>query len=128
MESSKFFKRIKEICDSKYKDYHIFLTSDNDEIYNKAILTFDKKCVIYDDEIIQHLDKNKDSKGCFSKIFSDNYILSQCTKMLFFTKNSNFGTIAALSACHKNIYDLYGDLVKKEDLLVLNDISNKKNK
>ena len=67
-------------------------------------LIFDESRIIYDDTTIQHLDR-KSIDNDNSKIFSDNIILSQKTKLLFISKHSNYGRIAALSAKHDNIYD-----------------------
>ena len=97
--------KIKKICDIKFNDYNIFLTSDNLKMYDEIIGVFDKSKVIYENSLIQHLDR-KSKNSDISKIFIDNYILSQETKTLFITECSNFGRIAALSCKHTNIYDL----------------------
>lgn len=95
--------KIKSICDLKFNNYNIFLTTDNDNIYNEIISIFDKSIVIYNHDLVQHLDR-KEINSDISKTFVDNYILSQKTKMLFISTHSNYGRIAALSCPHNNIY------------------------
>ena len=83
---------IKNNCDSKYNDYNIFFTTDNIDIVQIAneVFSFDK--VIYDNSLIQHIDR-KCIDADISKVFVDNYILSQKTVDLYITFNSNYGRI-----------------------------------
>tara|TARA_B100000965_G_scaffold44498_1_gene32586 strand:- start:126 stop:1040 length:915 start_codon:yes stop_codon:yes gene_type:complete len=96
--------KIKTKCDSLIDDYYVFLTTDSIGVVNHLKLIFDESRIIYDDTTIQHLDR-KSIDDDNSKIFSDNIILSQKTRLLFISKHSNYGRIAALSANHDNIYD-----------------------
>lgn len=108
--------RIKTTCDSYFHHeteepkYHIFLTSDYDKSYDECVRIWGgvdnaKSQIIYNTDIIQHLDRQAVSND-ISKVFVDNYILSQNTKMLFISLHSNYGRIAGLSAIHDNVYDL----------------------
>lgn len=100
------FNKIKQHCDLNYKDdYNIFLTSDYSGVYDKGVEIWNKERIIYNHDLIQHLDRQSISDD-ISKVFIDNYILSQKTTILFITEYSNYGRIAGLSAIHDNIYDL----------------------
>ena len=108
--------RIKNNCDINFKDYNIYFTTDNSKLYDIAIKIFSKSKIIYDNSLIQHLDR-KNIQSDFSKTFVDNMILSQKTKALYISKCSNFGRIAALSCNHNNIYDLNTNIINKKDIL-----------
>ena len=95
---------IKEKCDSLLKEYSVFFTTDNIQVLDDLKAIFDESTIIYDNTTIQHIDRQSIDEDN-SKIFSDNIILSQKTKVLFISKHSNYGRIAALSASHNNIYD-----------------------
>jgi hypothetical protein len=112
---------IKNNCDSKYDDYNIFFTTDNIDIVEIAneVFSFDK--VIYDNSLIQHIDR-KCIDADISKVFVDNYILSQKTVDLYITFNSNYGRIAALSCLHDNIYGINGSEIDKKKLLSKKDL------
>tara|TARA_Y100001970_G_C14226139_1_gene855804 strand:- start:172 stop:1119 length:948 start_codon:yes stop_codon:yes gene_type:complete len=86
-------------------DYNIFLTSDYFNIYKIGCELFDKERIIYINDVIQHIDRVSLTDD-FSKVFADNYILSQKTSKMYITSYSNFGRIAALSSIHDNIYDV----------------------
>ena len=104
----------------------MFLTTDCIGIVNDLKLIFDESRIIYDDTTIQHLDR-KSIDNDNSKIFSDNIILSQKTKLLFISKHSNYGRIAALSAKHDNIYDFTNcKIISKKTIFQNTKIFNKK--
>lgn len=98
-------QKIKDICDNKYENYNIFITSDYSDIYIKTVNVFNKENVIYVDDIIQHIDR-KSVDDDISKVFIDMYILSQKTTELYISICSNYGRVAALSSPHNNIYDV----------------------
>ena len=110
---TKYLLGIKALCDKKYENYNIFLTSDNGNIYAEACNIFKKEIIIYNFDTIQHIDRHCVNPD-ISKIFMDNYILSQKTKQLFITKCSNYGRIAALSCIHDNIHELNTDPICKK--------------
>ena len=113
---SNTLNKIKTKCDSLIDDYYVFLTTDNIHIINDLKLIFDESRIIYDDTTIQHLDR-KSIDDDNSKLFSDNIILSQKTKILFISKYSNYGRIAALSSNHDNIYDFTNcEIISKKTL------------
>ena len=91
-----------------------FLTSD----YFNSIKIANKlwENIIYCNQIIQHIDR-KAINDNISKIFIDNYLLSQKTKMLFISDYSNYGRIAALSSIHNNIFNLKIKKLNKKNLL-----------
>jgi len=95
---------IKNRCCIKYPTYSIFLTTDYDEIYTIAKTVWDPSQIIYNSDPIQHIDRpiGEDT----SKVFIDNYILSQRTIELYISDYSNYGRVAALSCVHSNIYNL----------------------
>lgn len=98
-------EKIKLLCtESLGNDYNIFFTTDNLELLESVYSVFGKSKVIYNNDLIQHLD-NRAVEPDISKVFVDNYILSQKTEMLFITGCSNYGRVAALSCGHNNIYD-----------------------
>ena len=110
--------KIREHIEKTYATYTIFLTSDYDNIYAMAQSIW--KRIIYIDSTVQHLDRN--NQGDLSKIFMDNYILSQKTHRMYISEYSNYGRVAALSSTHSNIYNLSCAPLRKETLL------SKKNK
>jgi hypothetical protein len=114
----KILSNIKNKCEEKYKNnYNIFFTTDNINLLQDVYNMFDKTQIIYNNDLIQHLDRNSIDDD-ISKTFIDNYILSQKTEMLFIDPNSNFGRIAALSSIHNNIYNTYDiKVVDKKKLL-----------
>ena len=103
------------------KDYNIFFTTDNIEILKILYNIFNSNKIIYNDDEIQHLDRPAINDD-ISKTFLDSFILSQKTEMLFISKNSNFGRIAALSSKHNEIYDTNtGNLLVKKNLITKGD-------
>ena len=115
-----YLNSIQKICNKKYDNYAIFLTTDNINIYEIIVDFFSSKKVIYNFDLIQHMDRKNIDKD-FSKVFVDNYILSQKTDIMFITKYSNFGRIAALSSIHNNIYNIDGIKLDKRKLLTKHD-------
>lgn len=105
----KILADIKNRCDFVYGKgaYNIFLTSDYDGAYSIAVDVWRESAanIIYNADLIQHLDREAMAED-FSKVFVDNFILSQCTSVLFITEESNYGRVAALSSVHDNIYGL----------------------
>lgn len=108
-----FKKAKKHINDDDF----IFITSDCDKVYELAKTLWKEEKIIYNDDIPQHFDR-KSIHNDISKIFIDNYILSQKTRLLVISEYSNFGRIAALSSNHDNIYDLDLKKIDKKDLIV----------
>ena len=104
---------IQRHIEQTYSVYSVFLTSDYDRAYVFAKDIW-KTNLIYNDQSIQHLDRNPTN---ISKIFADNYILSQKTVSLYISEWSNYGRVAALSAPHANIYNLSCIPLRKESLL-----------
>lgn len=96
--------KIKEHIDIDYKEYKVFLTSDYGNIHNVAMQVWEKNSLLYIDDKVKHMDR--EPEGDFSKIFVDNYILSQKTDRLYISDCSNYGRVAALSAKHDNMYNL----------------------
>jgi hypothetical protein len=117
---------IKEKCDSvnegdRANEYSVFITSDCSEVYDKAVNIWGQNKIIYLDDPIQHLDRNPVNSD-IKKVFVDSILLSQYTEMLFISKHSNFGRIAALSCKHSNIYGIEGSM---QDKLVLYELLSK---
>ena len=99
-------KKIKLLCNKILgDDYNIFFTTDNLKILENVYLIFGKSNVIYNEDLIQHIDR-KSINPDISKVFVDNYILSQKTDLLFITERSNYGRIAAISSNHDDIYNI----------------------
>ena len=106
---------IKDQLKSRYIDYAVFVTSDFPGILEETCSVFDN--VLYIDDIIQHIDR-KPVNSDISKLFADNYILSQKTDELYISIISNYGRVAALSAVHDRIYDVTTAMpVEKRTLL-----------
>ena len=89
-----YLTKIKNICDKEYTDYNVFITSDNNLVYDNAIKIWNINRLIYNDDLIQHIDR-KPVNCDISKVFIDNIILSQHTVKLYISEYSNFGRIAA---------------------------------
>lgn len=106
----KYLTSIKKQCDETMdSSYNIFITSDSDEAYKTGIKIWNKDRVIYNDDIIQHLDRKPVDED-ISKVFVDSYILSYRTCKLYITYGSNYGMVSALSCIHDNIYGInYGN-------------------
>ena len=106
----KYLTAIKKQCDETMdSSYNIFITSDSDEAYKTGIKIWNKDRVIYNDDIIQHLDRKPVDED-ISKVFVDSYILSYRTCKLYITYGSNYGMVSALSCIHDNIYGInYGN-------------------
>ena len=98
--------------------YKIFLTSDYNEIYTVALRIWDSDSLLYVNDIVKHMDRNP--SGDFSKIFVDNYILSQKTTQMYISDYSNYGRIAALSSSHNNIFNLKCEYIDKSKLISKN--------
>ena len=105
-------------------NYNIFITSDNKYIYSEVCKVFDKDKIIYDDNKIMHLDKyntgikEKEKQIELMKLFSDHYILSQKTKRLYFSMNSNFGRLAMLFSLHDETYSIKTlDKISKKEFM-----------
>lgn len=98
-----YLTQIKSAVDSRYPNYAVFVTSDYTGILEESRLVFDN--VLYIDDVIQHIDRHPVDAD-ISKVFVDNYILSQRTTELYISANSNYGRVAALSAPHDHIYDV----------------------
>ena len=109
--------QIKEHIDKDYpnKNYKVFLTSDYNDIYKLAIEVWHPYLVLYMNDTVQHMDRNP--SGDFSKIFVDNYVLSQKTSRMYISEWSNYGRVAALSSIHNNIYNLKCETIEKSKLL-----------
>jgi hypothetical protein len=101
-----------EICNNSYS---IYITSDLNNILDYARPVF--KNIIYNNDPVQHIDRNSVNGTDFSKIFVDLYILSQKTTNMFISDYSNLGRIAALTSTHNEIYDLKCNKLKKIKLV-----------
>ena len=112
----KFLTNIKKHCDDIFDTYNVFITSDCDEVYNKSKTIWNEENIIYNDDIIQHLDR-KPVNSDISKVFIDTYILSNHTIKLFVTFNSNYGMVSALSCNHNDIYEINCKKISKSDIL-----------
>ncbi len=121
IKQEKLFEKIKNYCDSNYDTYSIFFTSDNSLVYEELKKVFDENAIIYNDDIIQHLDRDNVDDD-ISKVFIDNIILSQYSKALFITRQSNYGRIAALSCDHDNIFHIDSTPLIKKELLSKDEI------
>lgn len=107
--------KIKDDIDLEYKEYKIFITSDYGDIQKLAVTVWNKDTILYLDEPVKHMDRRPD--GDFSKIFVDNYILSQKTDRLYISDCSNYGRIAALSSVHDNMYNIQCEKLNKYKML-----------
>ena len=87
--------------------YSVFVTSDFTGILEETrnVFTDTTTNILYIDDVIQHIDRQSVNPD-ISKVFADNYILSQLTTELYISTNSNYGRVAALSAVHDRIYDV----------------------
>ena len=113
----KYLITIKQQCDeSMDSSYNIFITSDSDEAYKTGIKIWNKDRVIYNDDIIQHLDRKPVDED-ISKVFVDSYILSYRTCKLYITYGSNYGMVSALSCIHDNIYNINASKLSKNNIL-----------
>ena len=114
-----FLTIIKTQCDETMNTYYnIFITSDSDEAYKISLKLWDKDRVIYNDDIIQHLDRKPVDED-ISKVFVDTYILSYRTCKLYITDRSNYGMVSALSCIHDNIFIVNGFNLTKTQILNL---------
>jgi hypothetical protein len=117
-------RNIKLHADLKYlEEYNIFLTSDHSNAINIAMKIWNPDKIKYFDQEIQHLDKS--NAGEFSKVYIDNYVLSQKMDSLYISHYSNYGRIAALSSNHDNIFSLSCEKLNKKLLLSKHEISFK---
>lgn len=114
------FKKIKFDIDSKYSNYRVFITSDHSNVYHIARKYWASDKIIYFNQKIQHIDRSL--TGDFSKVYIDNYILSQLTTSLYISTYSNYGRIAALSAPHSNVFSLACEKLEKRDLISKHEI------
>ena len=108
------FAGIKAHADAAYEDYSVFITSDYGGAAALASSVFGSD-VLSVVEPPQHLDEPL--VGDFSKVYVDNYILSQKTDRLYITTRSNYGRVAALSAVHDLVFSLTCEAVPKKSLL-----------
>jgi len=108
-------QKIKAHLELSFTEYKVFLTSDYNEIYRLAVQIWNPEQLVYLNSLVQHMDRNP--SGDFSKIFVDNYILSQKTARLYISDWSNYGRVAALSSVHDNIYNLQCGELNKTGLL-----------
>lgn len=88
-------KDINEIYNSK-----IFITSDYNNIYKIANKIWDSNKLLYNNDIVQHIDRNPVNAD-FSKTFVDLIILSKYCNYLYISPWSNYGKTALL--CNNNI-------------------------
>lgn len=101
-------KNIKTHLELRYHKYVIFITSDYPDINLLGQTIWKPENIIYNHDKICHLDKYspKDSHQ-LSKVFIDNYILSQKTEALYGSLlNSGYGQVAYLSGVHEQGYDI----------------------
>jgi hypothetical protein len=115
IEINKILSFIKQDIDTVYNYYKVFITSDY-EIYDLASQIWNKDKIIYFNQKVSHID-HLSLNDEFSKVFVDNYILSQKTDRLYISKYSNYGRVAALSSIHNNIFDLKTNPVELKYML-----------
>ena len=96
-------------------DYSVFVTSDYAGAADIATSVWGTERVFTSPGLPQHLDKSP--AGDFSKIYVDNYILSQKTSRLYLSEGSNYGRVAGLSAVHDSLYSLTCKPLEKRKLL-----------
>ena len=89
---------------NKINNYKIFITSDFHDIYKISSSVWNKEKILFNNDYLIHLDKNRNNINDLSKIFVDCYLLSQKTSYLYISFNSNYGRISGLSSKHNNIY------------------------
>jgi hypothetical protein len=118
-------KDIKEILNEiknkiKYENYYVFITSDYNDILSLAKGVWLEERIIYNNKPSYHLDRRINDSD-FSKIFVDNYILSQIVNELYITPESNYGRIAYLSSPLDNCFDLKCNKLNKKNMLSKHD-------
>ena len=101
-------KNIKSHLEFRYQKYLIFITSDYPDINLLCQRIWNHENIIYNDDKICHLDKySPEDSHQLSKIFIDNYILSQKTEALYGSLlHSGYAQIAYLSGSHEQGYDI----------------------
>lgn len=101
-------KNIKTHLEFTYQKYVIFITSDYPKIKQLSQTIWEPEDIIYNHDKICHLDKYSSSDSHqLSKVFIDNYILSQKTEVLYGSLlNSGYGQVAYLSSLHEQGYDI----------------------
>lgn len=101
-------KNIKTHLEIRYHTYVIFITSDFPEINQLSQKVWKQENIMYNYHKICHLDKySPEDSHQLSKIFIDNYILSQKTEALYASLlNSGYGQVAYLSGVHEQGYDI----------------------
>jgi hypothetical protein len=111
---------IKAHADAAYgaDSYSVFITSDYGGAAAIAAEIWSSVMTIA--EPPQHLDEAL--VGDYSKVYIDNYILSQRTNRLYISPMSNYGRVAALSAVHDLLFDLRGEALPKKSLLSKGDM------
>ncbi len=98
--------------------FQIFVTSDYGRIKELSSEVFGEAAnILHFDQKVQHMDRRLEEN--FSKIFVDNYILSQKCCRLYISEYSNYGRIAALSSAFDDllVFNLDCCLVDKKTLL-----------
>lgn len=98
---------------------YIFVTSDYGRIKELSSEVFEGTSykILHFDQKVQHMDRNLEEN--FSKIFVDNFILSQKCRRLYISEYSNYGRIAALSSAFDDLltFNLKCELIDKKTLL-----------
>ncbi len=97
----------------------IFITSDiGKKVFTAAKEVFGTDNVLYNDKPVNHLDWCGDAEVSTSwKVIVDNVILSKRCHRLYITGVSNYGRVAALSANHSDIFDVFSCMpLQKRDL------------
>jgi len=110
-----FMTKIKAHIEETYAEYSVFVSSDYEHVLGVAQTVWSPEAICYLDQVPQHIDRAV--AGDFSKVYIDNYILSQKTTRLYISDYSNYGRVAALSSGQETIYSLQTEILDRRRLL-----------
>lgn len=97
-------------------DKHVYITSDNSIVIDKAKIIF--KNLSYNKNSIIHIDISNDrTLDNITNMFIDHYILSTRCDKLYISDYSNFGKTIGLCSKSNEVYNLRCEEINKEELL-----------